>query len=298
MIDYLQAILPRIQNKSKKLDQIEMFVEKPWVLIDNASNEQLEYEFFRDGRLLVSRGGNAAWGKWELAPSSHRLILEYGDKLLLLQTSFLDEAVMIVQKSGMPNSTLVFVNQKKIPDLMFKNYLDKLIQLEDLVKSNSKRKSLTDAETYGDSARSRQIAEVKREKEYKVYSSFISLNSNGDVSGFVWSGKEKELYLRFENGKPTDEPWYVVDEKNKNGDTFSFLTPHKGVILDKSHLIKVNEDTEYEWIPRKETLKTFNGDLSLKIDPNGTVSKVKTYQSEIFIFIVLLIMVLIIAFSV
>lgn len=131
MKEFFQAILPRIQNKSRTLNQTELFVEKPWVLVDEGSSELLEYEFFRDGRLLVSRGGDAAWGKWELVPSSQRLILEYGEKLLLLQTKFVDDAVMLVQKSGSFDSTLAFVNQKKIPDLLYKIYLENLAELQE-----------------------------------------------------------------------------------------------------------------------------------------------------------------------
>lgn len=128
MIEYIKQVLPRIQNASKNLDHMEVFVEKPWVMLKDGSEEHLEYEFYRDGRLLVSNGGEVTWGTWELTPSSQKLILTYGGKSLLIRHAFIDDALMIIKLSGNPNPSMVFVNSQKIPDLNYQLYLEEMIR--------------------------------------------------------------------------------------------------------------------------------------------------------------------------
>src|SRR5690606_15189799 len=99
------------------------------ITIEEGSSEWLEYEFFRDGRLLVSKGGEATWGKWELTPSSQRLVMEYKSRILLIQAEFVDDTLMVVKKSGSGEPSMVFVNQQKLPDLGFEQYLEKLALL-------------------------------------------------------------------------------------------------------------------------------------------------------------------------
>lgn len=96
--------------------------------MEEGSNELLEYEFYRDGRLLVSKGGDVSWGNWELTPSSQRLLLTYSDKTLMMHNAFINEALMVLKRSGTTNPSVVFVNQKVIEDLNYRRYLDELNQ--------------------------------------------------------------------------------------------------------------------------------------------------------------------------
>jgi hypothetical protein len=131
MKEFISNILPRIQKFSAKLDQKENFIEKPWVLLEEGKNEMLEMEFFRDGKLIVSHGGDATWGTWQLTPSNQRLILDYSSKTLMLQTAFINDAILIAKKSGSTQPTLFFVNQEKIPDLNVEAYLDEISKKEE-----------------------------------------------------------------------------------------------------------------------------------------------------------------------
>ena len=126
MIDYLKNIIPRIQNASKQLDQIEVFVNKPWVMIEEGSTDHIEFLFYHDKRLLVTKGGIGEWGKWELTPTNDRLILTYSTKTIKLQKAFIDDAIMAIKLSGSDDPTMLFINSDRIPDLNYRNYLNEV----------------------------------------------------------------------------------------------------------------------------------------------------------------------------
>jgi hypothetical protein len=273
MKDFFQSILPRIQNQSKKLNQIELFVEKPWVLVDETTTELLEYEFFRDGRLLVSRGGNAAWGKWELAPSSQRLILEYGEKLLLLNTAFMDDAIMIVQKSGAFESTLVFVNQKKIPDLLYKAYLENLAEVEKFEKAIAQHLQKPAKKTEDFSRKQEEDLPTAIQEAYEISYPNI-FNQDGDVlSGFVWSETHPNLYYKYEQGGKLDEKWYSLSIKTLSGKELLFLTPILGDLVLKAQLISIDRNYEFDKYNRNEAVETWRGVETVSIDENNKVTK-------------------------
>lgn len=127
MFDYLKNIVPRIQQKGKKLDHIEVFIEKPWAQLNDKNEIVMEYEFFRDNRLMVSVNGNVSWGKWELTPSSQRLLMTHNSSTTLMHNGFIDNNVMILQKSGSVEPFVVFINQNVISGFNLNNYLQKVI---------------------------------------------------------------------------------------------------------------------------------------------------------------------------
>ena len=125
MLDYIKNIIPRIQGFSKKIDQLEIFVEKPWILIDDESNTH-EYEFCRDGRLILSVNGDVTIGKWELRPSTNKLLIECGNVNTLYQHAFVNDSLFILKKSHLESIPFVLYNPNKIKDgnliSYFENY--------------------------------------------------------------------------------------------------------------------------------------------------------------------------------
>ena len=82
MIDFVKNILPRVLNYSKDLDEKEIFVEKPWIFIDESNNHH-EYIFMRDGRLVMSLNGAVTIGSWELMPNKKLMINRLVDTIML-----------------------------------------------------------------------------------------------------------------------------------------------------------------------------------------------------------------------
>lgn len=126
MIEYIRNILPRIQQYSKSLDHKENYVDKPWIFIDD-NNSTHEYEFCRDGRLIMSLNGQVQFGKWEYRPATQRLLIERPTDAILMQSAFIDDGLMILKKSASDDPTFILVNSAVIPDLDVVGYLQRFL---------------------------------------------------------------------------------------------------------------------------------------------------------------------------
>lgn len=125
MKDAIRNILPRLIQYSKQMDKVETFVEpKSWLYLDNSGNNH-EYIFMRDHRLIMSVNGTAVTGKWELLPNGKLLIDRVSDQIML-KNQFIDDALMILQKSASDDAPFVLVDEQKIPNLDVLKYLERL----------------------------------------------------------------------------------------------------------------------------------------------------------------------------
>jgi hypothetical protein len=113
----------RVQNYQKNLEYTELFVDKPWALVNEENEALCEYEFYRDGKLMVSKQGLVSWGTWEATPATQRLVISNEGFQKLFNNKFYDDVLMMFWESGSPEKVMVFVNQSKLPDLMYQNYL-------------------------------------------------------------------------------------------------------------------------------------------------------------------------------
>lgn len=121
MNDYIKNILPRIQKYGKQLNQQEVFVDKSWILIDEHENNH-EYIFMRDGRLIMSVDGKVKEGKWELLPNGKLLVNRIHDTILL-ENAFIDKAIMILKISGEHNPFMV-INPEILKSKDIQTYLE------------------------------------------------------------------------------------------------------------------------------------------------------------------------------
>jgi hypothetical protein len=117
-------IIPRLLRYSKQLDKVETFVDKSWLYLDNGGNNH-EYYFIRDHRLIMSVNGKAVTGKWELLPNGKLLIDRVADQIVL-KNQFIDEALMILQKSASDEDPFILIDEQKIPDLNVMKYLEEV----------------------------------------------------------------------------------------------------------------------------------------------------------------------------
>lgn len=125
MLSFLSNMLPRLRQFSQSLDQTELFVDKPWVLLDEEGKQQT-YIFRRSGELLMSLDGVVQTGKWEyIAPAESILIDRKVDKLLL-NHFFFTEALLVLARDGRPESSFVLANRLLIPDMNIESYLRSL----------------------------------------------------------------------------------------------------------------------------------------------------------------------------
>lgn len=122
---YLNNLIPHIKEFSQSLDRNEIFIDKPWVIIDENLNQQ-KYIFKRDGKLIMSLNGQVQIGKWELLSSAKSLLIDRIQDKILLNQNFIDPAIMILKKDGFKDDNFIMANELIIPDLDVTNYLKKL----------------------------------------------------------------------------------------------------------------------------------------------------------------------------
>ena len=122
---YLTNLLPKIKQYSQDLDKKELFVDIPWVIIDEQNNQQ-KYIFKKNGELVMSLNGQVTIGKWEYLSSAKSILIDrIADKILLNQ-NFIDSAVMVLKKDGTKDENLILANEIILPDLDVVRYLKNL----------------------------------------------------------------------------------------------------------------------------------------------------------------------------
>ena len=119
---YINNLINRLKEFSKSLDTQEVFIDKPWVVMDEKSN-QLKYIFKRNGDLIMSLNGNVSIGNWEYIPQAKSLLIDRIESKILLNQSFVDPAVMVLNMDGIQEEHFVLVNEVLIPDYDVVKYL-------------------------------------------------------------------------------------------------------------------------------------------------------------------------------
>lgn len=135
MKQYLSKLLPRIKQYSQTLDKKELFVDAPWVIIDEQQNQQ-KYIFKRDGELVMSLNGHVTIGKWEYLSAARSLLIDRNVDKILLNQSFIDPAVMVLRKDGSKEENLVLANEVLLPDLDVVKYLKDLFYQKNNIKTS------------------------------------------------------------------------------------------------------------------------------------------------------------------
>ena len=125
MNHYINNILPRLKEFSESLDRKEVFIDHPWVIVDDNLNQE-KYIFKRNGDLIMSLNGQVTIGKWEYLSAARSLLIDRIQDKILLNQNFIDPAVMILKKDGFKDENLILINEILLPDLNAVGHLKKL----------------------------------------------------------------------------------------------------------------------------------------------------------------------------
>lgn len=126
MHEYLSNLLPRLKSLSKTLNQVEIFVDKEWVFLDEQNNVH-EYTFLRDHRLIVAFNGQNLRGKWEILPTG-KLLIDISNEIMILENAFVNKVVLVLKKNGKDDQPFILFDKVKIPDGNINRYLEELEQ--------------------------------------------------------------------------------------------------------------------------------------------------------------------------
>jgi hypothetical protein len=121
---YLNNLILRLKQFSENLDKKEIFIEIPWIVMDNNLTQQ-KFIFKRNGDLIIALNGQVTIGKWEYLATAKSLLINRIQDMILLNQIFIDPAVMVLKKDSL-DDYLILVNENLLPNLEITEYLKKL----------------------------------------------------------------------------------------------------------------------------------------------------------------------------
>jgi hypothetical protein len=119
---YIKNLLPRLKEYGQKLNKIESFVDKTWVLYNESIGFQT-YRFKRGGRLIITTNGMIDECRWEYHPPDGLEIKPSGRQGTMYRHAFFLESLFIMQVEGNSEEKALFYNESAIPDGNVFNYL-------------------------------------------------------------------------------------------------------------------------------------------------------------------------------
>lgn len=145
----INNLLPRFKRFAKKIELKEALVDKVWVIYSDT--DLIEYEFERNGEIVVSRNGDSYDGTWKILGSG-RLKIKTNFTNSTLKYDFSVEGLLVLKKSGVVNQPFLLYDPQIVEDGDLDIYLKKL--------------------------------EINAKKEEKIETNYIGLNETDKL--FLW----------------------------------------------------------------------------------------------------------------
>ena len=140
MDQYIKNLLPRLKQYGQKLNKIESFVDKTWVLFEPGKSFQT-FRFQRSGKLLITVSGLVEEHLWEYLAPDGLYIKKSEPKGIMYRQAFLLDSLFIMQVEGTEFEPVLFYNEADIPNGDLPAYIFKLYaQKNDLGVLNADRK--------------------------------------------------------------------------------------------------------------------------------------------------------------
>lgn len=156
MRTFIADIIPKIQQYSKKLDDLTKLQNQHWVSIGEISDAKTVYIFRDNNQLLISENGRVQKGTWEYLGNQSLLIETPAEMPLLLKHGFFDENV-IALKLDSTNTYAFFVNESKYDSEL--NSIDDIVLF--LTEKYIKRKQHSSSNNVADHQTSRLDSKIR-----------------------------------------------------------------------------------------------------------------------------------------
>lgn len=274
MWQYIKNIIPRIQQFSDQLSNVEVFVDKPWILIDEDENTH-EYVFLRDKRLILSVNGKVIQGNWELLPTGKLLINRVTDQVLL-EHAYIDEGILLLKISSGKDLPFMLINEKVIPDRDPVRYLQKV----EAKKLNYEYYNTEEGITLNNNNSSTGKFEI---------GAIITYDNGNKVNGEIQSASDKEKFAILHDGV-IQKKYYLMEYISKYNKVIKVRQKSNTIIQLGDSIL--NHRDLYTNI-HKNALKYSDYDLIIT-DNNGIVTKVRLKHETIGIIIIVCIIIVII----
>ncbi|TYB76805.1 hypothetical protein ES677_09735 [Bizionia gelidisalsuginis] len=130
---YFLNVIPKIQQFSKKLDDLTLLKNQNWVLIDESNDNKNVFIFRDNNQVIISKNGKVKRENWEYI-GQNNLLIDIDGESYLFRHGFLDENIFALKMDSKDNYVFL-INESKygfeinsvadINDFLIDNYLSK-----------------------------------------------------------------------------------------------------------------------------------------------------------------------------
>jgi len=111
MKTYIADIIPKIQEYSKRLDDLTLLTNHHWVLLNEINHEKKVFIFRKQNELLIATDGKVEKAKWEYL-GNNSLIIDLGSETYLFKHGFFDENIFAL-KVDSKEEYAILINESK-----------------------------------------------------------------------------------------------------------------------------------------------------------------------------------------
>jgi BatD DUF11 like domain len=113
---FLSDIIPKLQQFSKKLDELTLLLNHHWILIEQSSASKRTYIFRENNELLISINGLVEKAKWDYL-GNKSLLIESSEGSLLFKIGFFDENILALKLDNAAGYVILVNETRALQDL-------------------------------------------------------------------------------------------------------------------------------------------------------------------------------------
>lgn len=139
MSPILENIIPRIRRATRKVELREILVDRIWTLFSE-ENEQIDYEFERNGSLVITKGGESFDGSWRILGSG-RLKIETPIQNIVLAHDSSVNGILLLKINGKENSPFLAFDNNILNDkplMEWVKILEESYEIDNVEDTNEK----------------------------------------------------------------------------------------------------------------------------------------------------------------
>jgi len=197
MRTFIADIFPKIQQFSKKLDQLTILTNNHWVSLTDIVNSKTVFIFRSNKQILFAENGLVEKGSWGYL-GNQSILLERQNQTYLLKHAFVDEDILALKLDSL-SGYAVFINETK--------YGHEINDMNDVVTfletKYIKRPVAPSTNTVKERSNPNNIEtptykETEPRENYDLFNGkhfIITVNFNNGLSGDVFLGGKSNRYF-------------------------------------------------------------------------------------------------------
>lgn len=205
MRTYISDIIPKIEQYSKKLDNLTLLTNQHWIIIDDIDKSKITFIFRSNNELIISQDGKVEKAKWEYL-GYNSLLIDRMEESFLFKHGFFDENVLALKIDG-KNEYTFLVNESKfhkelnsyknVIEFLSEKYIKTPILKKNEIPSKANNRLIPDPiflKTY-------HVPDYRITKIRTIYSSLFSENQHDQYFVEFVDKTYGDVFLNIHNGQ-------------------------------------------------------------------------------------------------